>query len=328
MYPNDPQENLMFMYTWPDVRTLYYGLFLEDNVILNTNSNLLFTTSLASHSNRVASEFGLESLQIFYPNMNAGKTRFLGSFSTKYSYSLNGFECGFGLGYGERTPSVSEGYGFYLFNSFDGYDYIGNPELANEQSLESSLSFGYTKNKWSSRISASFFQVSNYIVGTPDSSLIPMTIGANGVKIYTTLEYATIFNMDLNLDYQILESLQWKDQLVYGYGKDCNNRNLPFISPFSYSSAFNYFKNHFSATLAVVGNATQSQFSPYYGENRTQDYALLNGSVGYSFYVDQNKWNLRLGVENIFDTYYSTFSSWNNIPNKGRNFVLNLNFGF
>jgi iron complex outermembrane receptor protein len=38
--------------------------------------------------------------------------------------------------------------------------------------------------------------------------------------------------------------------------------------------------------------------------------------------------NVRLGVENIFDTYYSTFSSWNNIPSKGRNLVLNLNFGF
>ena len=328
MYPNDPNENLMFMYTWPDVRTLYCGLFLEDNLVLNTNSNLLFSASFASHSNRVASQFGLESLQIFYPNIKATNTRILGSFSTHYNYSHNGFEYGLGLGYGERAPSVSEGYGFYLFNSFDGYDYIGNPELKNEQSLESSMSFGYSKSKWSSKLSATVFYMPNYIVGTPDSNLIPMTIGANGVKIYTALDYATLFNVDLNLEYQILESLKWQGQLVYAYGKDSNNRNLPFISPFSYSSTFSYFKNRVSAALTVLGNATQSQFSPYYGENKTPDYAVLNGSVGYSFYVEKNKWNVRLGVENIFDTYYSTFSSWNNIPSMGRNFVLNLNFGF
>jgi len=328
MYPNDPNENLMFMYTWPDVRTLYYGLFLEDNLVLNTYSNLLFTTSMASHSNKVASQFGLESLQIFYPNMKAENTRFLGSFSTKFIYAKNGFDASFGLGYGERAPSVSEGYGFYLFNSFDGYDYIGNPDLANEQSLESSLSLGYSKSKWSAKVSASFFHIANYIVGTPDFSLIPMTIGANGVKIYTALDNATIFNIDLNVDYQILESVKWNTQMVYAYGKDCENRNLPFISPFSYSSAFNYLKDKVSASIAVVGNAAQSQFSPYYGENETPDYAILNAYVGYSFTIENTKWNLKAGVENIFDTYYSTFSSWNNIPNKGRNFVLNLNFSF
>jgi iron complex outermembrane receptor protein len=147
-------------------------------------------------------------------------------------------------------------------------------------------------------------------------------------EVLFDLDYATIFNIDLNLEYQILESLKWQSQLVYTYGNDSNNRNLPFISPFSYSSAFNYFKNRVSASIAIVGNATQSQFSPYYGENETPDYAVLNTSVGYSFYIETNKWNVRAGVENVFDTYYSTFSSWNNIPSQGRNFVLNLNFGF
>ncbi len=328
MYPSDPNENLMFMYTWPDVRTLYYGLFLADNLALSANSNLQFTASFASHNNKVASEFGLQSLQIFYPDMSADKHRILGSFSTHYTYTNNGFEYGVGAGYGERAPSVSEGYGFYLFNSFDGYDYIGNPELKSEQSIEASMSFGYSKNKWSSKLSGSFFHISNYIVGTPDASLIKMTIGANGVKIYTALDYSTLFNVDLNLDYQLTKSLKWQGQLVYAYGKDCDNRNLPFISPFSYSSSFNYFKNRISGALTVVGNATQSQFSSFYGETEKPAYAILNGFVGYSFYVEKSKWNLKGGVENIFDAFYTTYSSWNNIPSKGRNFVLNLNFGF
>ena len=149
MYPADSNEKLMFMYTWPDVKTIYTALFLEDNIALNCHSSLKFSTSLASNYNQVASELGLESLQIFYPNMEASKNRILPSISSNYSFDKNGVSYGFGLAYGERAPSVSEGYGFYLFNSFDNYDYIGNPEMQNENSLEGSVSIGYKISKFS-----------------------------------------------------------------------------------------------------------------------------------------------------------------------------------
>jgi len=328
MYPADSNEKLMFMYTWPDVKTFYTALFLEDNIALNCHSSLKFSTSLANHYNQVASQLGLESLQIFYPNMKDSKNRILPSISSNYSYDENGFSYGFGLGYGERAPSVSEGYGFYLFNSFDMFDYIGNPELKNENSLEGSVSVGYKTNSFSSKMSSSYFHISNYIVGKPDDSLIPMTIGANGVKIYTALDYASIFNADLNLEYKFSEDFKWKGQLVYSYGKDFESRNLPFISPLRYFSSLNFNKEKISAEITVQGNATQTQYSPFYGEDRTPSYAILNFDAGYSFAFEKVKCNMKIGIENIFDTFYSTFSDWNNIPRKGRNFFLNLAFDF
>lgn len=143
MYPADSNEKLMFMYTWPDVKTFYSALFLEDNLALNSHSILKFSRSVANHFNQVASQLGLESLQIFYPNMKDGKNRVLKSISSNYLFDENGFSYSFGLAYGERAPSVSEGYGFYLFNSFDRYDYIGNSELKNENSMEGNVSIGY-----------------------------------------------------------------------------------------------------------------------------------------------------------------------------------------
>ena len=74
--------------------------------------------------------------------------------------------------------------------------------------------------------------------------------------------------------------------------------------------------------------ATQTQFSPFYGEDRTPAYAILNFDAGYSIAFEKVKCNLKAGIENIFDTYYSTFSDLNNIPRKGRNFFLNVAFGF
>ena len=328
MYPSNPNENAMFMFTWPDVRTSYGGLFLEDNVVLNPYSSLKFSASLANHFNKVANQLGLQSLQIFYPNMKESKNRILKSVSSNYFHNKNGFEYGFGLAYGERALSVSEGYGFYLFNSFDRFDYIGNPELKNEKSVEGNVSLGYATKKMSTKITSSYFHISDFIVGKPDPTLLPMTIGASGVKIYTALEYATIFNADLNIEYQITANFKGKGQLVYNYGKDFEKRNLPFISPLRYSASLIYKVNKFSAEIMVQGNATQNQYSPYYGEDRTPDYAILNLASGYSFAIEKSKWNIRAGIENILNTYYSTFSDWNNIPRKGRNLFLNINFGY
>jgi len=328
MYPADSNEKQMFMYTWPDVKTFYSALFLEDNIALNSYSSLKFSGSLANHFNTVSSELGLESLQIFYPNMKDGKNRILKSISSNYLHDRNDFSYGFGLAYGERAPSVSEGYGFYLFNSFDRYDYIGNPGLRNENSIEGNVSIGYKTQKWSAKMSSSYFHVFNYIVGKPDETLVPMTIGASGVKIYTALDYANVFNTDLNLEYQFSTDLRWKGQLVYSYGKDFEEMNLPFISPLRYSSALNFRKGNFSSEIAVQGNAVQTQYNPFYGEDRTAAYTILNFDAGYPFDFEKVKCNVKAGIENVFDAYYSTFSDWNNIPRKGRNFFLNVTFGF
>ena len=35
---------------------------------------------------------------------------------------------------------------------------------------------------------------------------------------------------------------------------------------------------------------------------------------------------LKAGVENLFDTSYSTYANWNNIPRMGRNFFVNVSY--
>ncbi|RKS01227.1 TonB-dependent siderophore receptor [Flavobacterium sp. 102] len=326
MYPADPNENSMFMYTWPDVRTFFTGLFVEDNWVFNCHSGLKISVSIGSHTNEVASDFGLQSLQIFYPEMEAQKSRFLKSMAVNYNYNKNNWEYGFGGGYGERAPSVSEGYGFYLFNSSDRFDYIGNPNLKNEKSFESNIFFGYKKEKISTKITSSYFHITNYIIGTPDDILVPMTIGANGVKLYTALDYATIFNVDFNAEWTFSKKWKWNVNLLYSRGKDSNNNDLPLINPLSYKTALSYTQLKFNATLECVGNVTQNQFGAVYGETKTPDFALLNANFGYKFSFAGSKLYTKIGAENILDNYYTTYSDWNKIPRMGRNIFVNLTF--
>lgn len=324
MYPADPNENLMFMLTWPDVVTFYNGLFIEDYYDLNCHSNIKVSASIGNHYNKIESELGLNSLQILYPEMEAQKTRFLKSFSGNYNSSKNGFEFGFGVAYGERAPSITEAYGFYLFNSFENYDNIGNPNLKNETSIEGNAFVGLKKEKINLKIASSYFHISNYIVGKPDTSLIPMTIGATGVKIYTALEYATIFNISLTSEIKFSKQLKWNSQLVYSRGKDFKNVNLPFISPVSYLTSLAYLKEKFSTEVVLQGNAKHTNFGAIYGEDETPDYAIISANFGYKFNINNNKLITKFGVENIFDSYYSTFSDWNNLPRQGRNYFVNL----
>ncbi|MDR2205245.1 MAG: TonB-dependent receptor plug domain-containing protein [Flavobacteriaceae bacterium] len=328
MYPENPNENLMFMLTWPDVKTFYQGVFLEDVFALNRLSTLKISGSAGFHFNKIDSEFGLNSLQIFYPEMKPEKSRFLKSLGLNYDFSENAFEAGLGIGYSERAPSVSEAYGFYLFNSAEKYDYIGNPDLQNETALEANAYLGFKTKKYSAKITSSFFKISNFIVGKYHQEYAPMTIGANGVKLVSTLDFATIFNIALDSEIKLMEFLKYSLQITYSRGKDFENANLPYISPLSYRSALSFDKSNFTSEISIFGNGTQNDFSPDYGETRTPDFAILNASFGKKFVYENMKISLKIGVENIFDKYYTAYSDWNKIPRAGRNFFMNLGFEF
>ncbi|WGF93918.1 TonB-dependent receptor [Aequorivita marisscotiae] len=325
MYPNNSNEPLMFMLTWPDVRTKDVGFYAEDHIQFK-KASLKLSTRLAYHSNTVADDFGLNSLKIFYPEMQKTNTRFLKSFSVQYHDMWKDFHFNTGVSYGERAPSVSEGYGFYLFNSFDNHDYIGDPGLNTESSTDVNLSVTFKKPIFEIAATANYFHIYNYIIGVVDSSLSTMTIGAEGVKIYTNLAYAQLFNTSLSGRYNISNAFKWTGQISYHRGIDNDGENLPLISPVSYRSAIDFYKNQFSASLSVDGAGEQTNYNAAYGETKTAAYATLSASFGKRFFVNENDLFVKAGIENLLDTKYSSYTDWNNIPRMGRNFYLTISY--
>jgi iron complex outermembrane receptor protein len=80
---------------------------------------------------------------------------------------------------------------------------------------------------FSAKLNASYFQIYNYIVGEVMPGVIPMTIGAKGVKHYTALDQANIINVGLNLDARLLSYLKWSGQITYNRGQDKNKNPCP-----------------------------------------------------------------------------------------------------
>jgi iron complex outermembrane receptor protein len=167
MYPNDHSEKPMFIYTWPDIRTLNSSIYIEDKYRMNARNFLQISSKMAVQHASVQNDIGFHSLQVFYPDMDQNTNRFLWNFSAKHLIYLDNFQVKYGGGYGLRAPTSSEAYGFYLFNSYDDYDYIGNPLLKSESSWEGNLSVIFSKKKHRFNIDASCFYFSNYIIGKP-----------------------------------------------------------------------------------------------------------------------------------------------------------------
>ncbi|MFV0541918.1 MAG: TonB-dependent receptor plug domain-containing protein [Aestuariibaculum sp.] len=328
MYPNNSSQPDMFMFTWPDIRTAYLGIMAKDNYTLSKTEILQSSVRFGVHNNIIANNEGLESLRIFYPGLSKSNARSLLSLASTYKLKKEKFNMDFGLGYGERAPSVSEGYGFYLFNSFDNFDYIGNPTLKNEKAFEAHFSTAFNFNHFKIGLESSFFHIKDYIIGEISPDLSTMTIGATGVKMYSALNYAHIFDVYLNVGYHFTKRLMLNTSVGYNYGKGSNNKNLPLIKPFSYFSELTYTLKKFNIALQLEGNANQSHYSSFYGEDETPAYGILNIKFGNVLYPKKGKLIFKYGIENILDTYYSTYADWNNIPRKGRNFYINTSFVF
>ncbi|MCO5231224.1 MAG: hypothetical protein M9958_08715 [Chitinophagales bacterium] len=328
MYPNNPGEKEMYMLTWPGVHTYYTGIFGEDKIRWNDNWNTVASIGTAMHYDAVKNDFGLNSLQIFYPELKQGKSRWLKNAGISSTYIKGILIQNFGLAYAERAPSVSEGYGFYLFNSFDRYDYVGNPFLKNEKSIELNLATTLVFSKFNIKGQINYFRIYDYIIGVPQKNLIPMTIGAEGVKTYQQFKNAHLFNAQLVMSYDLLDYLQLSGNVVYRLGK-IEKQDLPQIQPLTYNAKLKFEKNDYLAEIQIEGAAKQSQYGQNFGESPAQKYTILNATLAKQFNISmQHQLIVKTGVENILDKNYSTFSDWNKIPRMGRNFFLNLIWRF
>ena len=324
MYPGGAAP--MYMVTWPDVGTLNTGLALTDNVRIARNQSLRLSAKLAWQQQKLNNEEGYHALRVFFPGMTDAYHQTTGRIAAAYQWSMVNGQWSIGAGWGSRAPTVTEAYGYYLNNTFDQYDYIGNPSLKNESAIEVNAAYQWSmfNGQCSIGIDANTFFFSNYIIGQFETRLSPMTVGAEGVKVYGNISHATIANASLTADWQLTEQLRWNGKVSYSSGRDADGDALPLISPISWQTELQYHYKRLQAQATVKGNTRQSNYGEKYGETPASEWAIVNLSAQYQFGIRNSEFIIRLGVENLFDKQYATYADWNHIPQKGRNIYMNL----
>ena len=323
MYPDGGQP--MYMLTWPDVSTLNMGIAATDDIALGPH-HIRLSTKLAWQNQHIGSDEGFKALNIFFPGIDKDNSRFVSRVAASYAYERNGLKLAVGTGYGMRAPTVTEGYGYFLNNTFDRYDYIGNPHLKNEKAIEVNASFAWKSQVMAVKAEANAFFFQDYIIGRPDIRLSAMTIGAAGVKIYQNLRYARIVNTMFSADIKPFSWLLWENRLSYSYGSESTHARLPLIAPLSYLGSLKFAWHNFEAEGGVHMAARNTHCGTEYGELPTAGYAVWHLNVGTRLQFRKVTANLHVGIENLFDRHYSTYSDWNHIPQKGRNIYVNTSF--
>jgi iron complex outermembrane receptor protein len=323
MYPNNPNEKPMFMFTWPKVETSSANYYLSDEISWTSSWISTFSVGIGINHANIHDTIGLQSLQIFYPEMLATNFRVLpnGGFKTRYEKNRKSVQLG--VAYSERAPSVSEAYGFYLFNSNDRYDYIGNPYLKNEQALEFSIDGSIAFSTFILKANANYFHLMNYIIGVQQTDYYPMTIGAAGVKVYEQFDQAHMFNSACMIQYFPIKGLAISIKGSYRAGT-AGTYNLPFIQPFNYGGTVKCDIKGYQLETSIEGACKQIKFSPEFGETQAKAYTLWNFGLSKNFQFSKQQLIVKIGVENILDRKYSTFADWNKIPRMGRNIYINL----
>lgn len=323
-----PGELPMYMLTWPDNRKNQYGLSISWLMQLDSSLKLQLTgrTDLITH--HLISQEAKDQVSIFgYPSAN--RNDLLKNLSALLSKKISQeIKVSASIAYAERIPTASELYGFYLFNSNDGYDYIGNPELNIEKSLQADLSAMY--NWKNNRVQLSYFysRLFDYITGTINSSFSTMTIGANGVKEFINIPDATVTGIEGSVILKPAPAIDVVSTIRYTAGKDNEGCSLPFIAPLKSTTSVRYQPKNFSLQLETEAASKQDRVSKKSGEDITPGYFLVHTRLGYSTKMFDSAIELQAGMENIFDRKYHEHLDWGNIPRQGRNVYVQVKVSF
>ena len=325
MYPGGAAP--MYMVTWPDVGTLNTGVAVTDNISITHNQSLRLSAKVAWQQQRLNNEEGYHALKVFFPGMTDAYHQTTGRIAANYQLSTLHYQLSFGVGWGSRAPTVTEAYGYYLNNTFDQYDYIGNPSLKNESAVELNGAIKWhPTERVNVTLDGNVFLFSNYIIGQFETRLSPMTVGAEGVKVYGNIGHATIANVSLTAEWQLTEHLRWNSKASYSSGRDADGDALPLISPVSWQTELQYHYKRLQAGAVVKGHTRQHNYGEKYGGTAAKAWTIVNLAAQYQLLIVNYQLSIRAGVENVFDHSYATYADWKHIPQKGRNIYMNLTF--
>ncbi|PJJ74493.1 iron complex outermembrane receptor protein [Thermoflavifilum aggregans] len=328
MYPANNPQRTMFMLTWPGVHIEEIDGYIQDSLTGHAGWQYVYSAGLTLHNNEVYDQRGISELKMFYPNESLNKLRWLKRSHFGIFRRGNTWTASLQVGYGERPPTVSEAYGLYLYNSMDNYDYIGNPNLKNEQSVNLQVQLHYYREKISVAWQTGVFYMLNYIIGLVDSTLKPMTMGAAGVRVYQQLPEAIEWNSTATLQVQVAEAWLWNAQLGMSVGSGKNLGYLPFQRPLSFSTGISWSQRGYQVHAGLEGANHSWFYNADYGEKPVSGYAIVNISAGKTFQLGKKPLTLKIGMENILDKNYTTYADWNRVPRMGRNAFVNIVYGW
>jgi len=290
-----------------------------------------FLSPVISGNNDTTSTFYLERS----PDLEREFNSFCWSLGLNYNAEKFNFKANVGRSF--RMPIAKElaanGVNYHHFS----YE-IGNPNLDAEISYQLDLGMELNFTRFALGLSPFFNYFPNYIYLNP-SYKHDYLYGAGNQIYYYTQSKVMRFGGEIHAHYDILKQLQAGLIGEYVYSEQLSGDKKGFTLPFSppTSFIFNLKYKHKQAKLfsspqiSVDYKLALEQNKIVPPERKTPAYHAINISLGselklksFSFYAD-------FQIQNLFNSKYFNHSSYYriiNVPEPGRNFILNLSIPF
>ena len=260
---------------------------------------------------------------------------------------------GLGAARKTRAPSYIERYAWLPIESTsglaDGNNHVGqlglDPEISHE--VEIALEWADAKSYLTPRVF--YREVDDYIQGVPVTDMNTIMVSTvNGDP--TPLRYdnveASFYGADLTFGHRFDDHWRIDGTLSYVRGeRDDINDDLFRIAPLNGRFRITYAQEQWSLAAETLWTADQTKVAATNDEPESDGYAILN--LLYRQQIREGL-DLRIGIENVFDTFYQDHLSGfnrvggsdigggtappatqrNRIPGTGRNFIVSLDYAF
>lgn len=316
----------MYLVNLGDIETYNGGLYagyltqIDESLLLKLNGRIDYTTR------SVNSEFARAEAESYWGNnYSIAGLQFNTSANLQYDISKSQ-NTSITLSRVERVPTHIEAFGFYVYNIADNSIYTGNPNLSKEKSYSINLGYGYKSEKYSINLNVYNDYIVDYIAGLNDDGITVVEQFTQSFKLFQNIGDANILGTEASIEYTINDNVGLLTKLKYQFSQSLKyNEALPFTPPLSGLINLSYNADDYIGVISAEFATRQNNISQNINiEDTTPGYVILNLRNNYKL---NETFTARFGVENIFDRYYYTHFSVNNLPNIGRNFYLGLVVG-
>ncbi|NPD43993.1 TonB-dependent receptor [Lentimicrobium sp. S6] len=302
-------------YDYGNIETQEYYDWFTSPVIENGDTTMQYLQR-AENINRSFSNF---TWSLGY-NYNPGK----------WSYKVN-------IGKSFRMPIAKElaanGVNYHHFS----YE-VGNANLSPEISYQIDMGLEYHNKRFAIGATPFFNYFTNYIYLNPTSEHDRLYGNGNQVFYYTQSEVLR-YGAELHAHFELYKWLQLGLIGEYVYSEQMSGEKKGFTLPFSpppsgilnvkfQQPSISFIKNaYFSVDYRMT--AAQNNIVP--PEEKTDGYQVFNLSFGGDVNLRNQKINISMQVQNLLNTKYFNHTSYYrmiNVPEPGRNFIVNISIPF
>ena len=328
-YAGFAPEPAMYMQTWPAMLRNVSGVYVENSTYLSSKLSVTANARVDYTIDHLQSEYGQNQFSVFNYSLGKMQRKLIKSFNLQTQYQIaNDMTVTATAGHSERMPTIGERLGFYLFNAYDGYDYIGNPYIKTEKSNFLKFAFQLSKSVIKLNLSPSVSFLSDYIMGLTDADIAPMNFYAKGIRVYSNVPKAKLLSMDMQLLYTPLPhySVFWLSKFTYG--EINSGEAMPLIPPLKNVVAFQFQNNEFQLQAECESALSQHRINSSYGEQATPAYTVFNVKSSYGFLLSKVVLHFSAGVTNLFNKVYYEHLDWGRIYRPGRSLDLYLKVSY